>query len=204
MSMSLKETYNRTAEDFHQDHLHDLWWRAHMDCFIDRLQTGDSVLDLGCGSGVKTNYLAEKGLNAEGADFSESFIAIAKREYPSVPFQVLDLYRIDELNRTFDAIVMQVVLLHVPKKEVLPVLQKIIQKIRIGGLLYIAVKEIRVGQPEEEMKTEHDYGYEYTRFFSYFTKEEIEQLIQDLGMELVEIYSELNGRTNWIFTIARK
>lgn len=64
---------------------------------------------------------------------------------------------------------MQAVLLHIPKNEVQIVLQKAVNILQVGGYLYIAVKEKMEGGMDEEVKKENDYGYDYERFFSYFT-----------------------------------
>ena len=49
--------------------------------------------------------------------------------------------------------------------------KKFKNKLNPNGVLYLAVKEKR--KVEEEIATENDYGYEYERFFSYFTLDEI-------------------------------
>ena len=90
--------------------------------------------------------------------------------------------------------------MHFPKKEIKDVLEKIIRKLRDGGYLYIAVKKIKKGQPDEEVKIENDYGHKYKRFFSYFTPDELRNLLLDLKMKIV--YKNVAGC--WIQIISRK
>ena len=49
------------------------------------------VIDAGCGPGQWTNFLTELGLSARGVDLVPEFIERARREYPTVPFEVGDL-----------------------------------------------------------------------------------------------------------------
>ncbi|MDO8590163.1 MAG: class I SAM-dependent methyltransferase [bacterium] len=203
--MDLKETYNRIAEDWHQDHKPDDWWVEGTDKFISLLNPGDSVLDVGCGSGIESKYLIQKGFDVTGIDFSEKMIEIAKREVPEGKFQTLDLKDIDKLDGVFDAVFMQAVLLHVPKHEAQKVIEKIGDKLKSGGYFYIAVKERRSDRAEEEIVAENDYGYPYERFFSYYTIDEIKKYLMDSGFGRM-VYENISpaGRTNWIQVIAQK
>mgnify|MGYP001565077118 FL=1 len=198
--MDLKSTYNKIAEDWHKNHQQDDWWIKGTDKFVSFLKPGSIVLDIGCGGGTKAKYLINKGLNVIGIDFSEEMVKISKREIPKTKFLTLDLQNIENLKENFDGIFIQAVLLHFPKKEIKDVLEKIIRKLRDGGYLYIAVKKIKKGQPDEEVKIENDYGYQYKRFFSYFTPDELRNLLLDLKMKIV--YKNVAGC--WIQIISRK
>lgn len=187
--MNLKETYNRIAKDWHQDHREDDWWVKGTDKFISLLGPGSLVLDVGCGAGIKSKYLVNKGLKVVGIDFSEKMIEIARQEVPSGDFLILDLDEADKLDYLFDGIFMQAILLHIPKREVEEKIEKIAKRLKRGGYLYVGVKEKRPQDAEEEIVVENDYGYPYERFFSYFTLDEIEAYLKNAGFEIV--FSEI-------------
>jgi SAM-dependent methyltransferase len=201
--MDLKSTYNKIAQDWFSDHKEDTWWHEGTAKFLSELPQGASILDIGCGAGVKSKYLSNKGFKVTGMDFSEEMIGIAKREVPNVDFMVGDIYELDSFQNTFDAVFAQAVLLHIPKEKVLEVLQKFKNKLNPNGILYIAVKEVKNGVDNEIVK-ENDYGYEYERFFSYFTLPEIKDYIEKIGLELVWENVANSGKTNWIQVIAKK
>lgn len=136
--MNLKKTYNLIAEDWFKDHHEDTWWIGGTDKFVSLLPTGASVLDVGCGAGVKSQYLFNKGLNVTGVDFSEKMIEIAKREVLSVQFQVMDIKNMIGLEETFDGVLAQAVLLHIPKAEVAAVIDELKSRLKEGGYLYLA------------------------------------------------------------------
>lgn len=200
----LKKTYNKIAQNWGDDHSGDTWWVEGADKFLEFLPKGSSVLDLGCGSGYKTKYIKEKGYDVEGCDFSEEMIKISKKNFPGIIFEVFDIYDLDKLDKKFDGIFCQAVLLHIPKKDVISILDKMKSLLNVDGYLYIAVKEKRDFEPEEEIKKENDYGYEYERFFSYFTIEELSDYFNKLDMQVVYKISNGSPKRTWINIIAKK
>jgi 2-polyprenyl-3-methyl-5-hydroxy-6-metoxy-1,4-benzoquinol methylase len=201
--MDLKSTYNQIAKDWHKDHIHDDWWIKATDQFISLLKPGDVVLDVGCGTGVKSKYLTEKGLKVVGIDFSEKMIEIAKREVHQGTFRVMDMHDLSSLHQKFDAIFVQAALLHIPKAQVSKVLSGLIDRLKKKGYLYVGVKKIRQGKKDEEIVKENDYGYDYERFFSYFTLDEIKKYLTNLRMTISYEDVTASGKTNWVQVIAR-
>ena len=202
--MDLKSTYNHIAEEWVKDHNKDTWWQEGTDTFLSLLPTGGSVLDVGCGGGIKTKYIADKGFSVTGIDFSEKMIAIAKRELPGLEFDVVDMYELDSYSKKFDGIFVQAALLHISKKRVMEVLEKMRHTLNPQGILYIGVKKIKEDGVEEKIVKEQDYGYEYERFFSFFTLDELKKYIEKLDMELLWEGTTHSGRTDWIQVIGRK
>ncbi|MCR4276461.1 MAG: class I SAM-dependent methyltransferase [Candidatus Parcubacteria bacterium] len=204
--MDLKETYNRIALDWHKDHSHDEWWVEGTDSFIKELSPGARVLDVGCGSGVKSKYLIDHGLKVTGIDISEKLLDIARREASEGEFKVLSMMELDTMSEMFDGVFAQASLLHIPKKDAGDVVKKMTGRLVPGGFLYIAVKESREGKPDEGIEKENDYGYEYKRFFSYFTMNELESYLTDAGLEVILKLRNPNpsGKTVWLQIIARK
>lgn len=204
--MDLKETYNRIAEDWCRDHSSDDWWVEGTDAFIKELSSGACVLDVGCGSGVKSKYLASRGLRVTGIDISDKLLDIARREVPEGEFREFSMIELDAMPETFDGVFAQASLLHIPKKNAGDVVKKMVGRLVSDGLLYIAVKETREGEPDEEVKKENDYGYEYERFFSYFTMDELEQYLTNARLKVISRLRNPNksGKTVWLQIIGKK
>ena len=82
-----------------------------------QVPAGGRILDLGCGTGVLANALAEAGFTVQGCDISEGMIAQAKRvEKEGLTFQHLapEWTRLPWPDGTFDAVVASSVLEYVP------------------------------------------------------------------------------------------
>jgi 2-polyprenyl-3-methyl-5-hydroxy-6-metoxy-1,4-benzoquinol methylase len=202
--MDLKSTYNKIAEDWTKDHANDTWWIAGTDKFSSFLKIGDSILDVGCASGIKSEYLAKKGFIVTGIDLSDKMIELAKQRMPNGSFFVKDINEPLDLKIKFDGIFAQAVLLHISKKDVKKVLGNLLDLLNPNGHIYIAVKKANEGQVEEQVKKENDYGYEYERFFSFYTLEELKNYLQEFSLKI--IYHDITaiGKTDWIQVIAQK
>jgi SAM-dependent methyltransferase len=64
--------------------------------------TGNTLLDVACGTGGHLTYLASD-FDAEGLDIDETLLAIASQRLPQVRLHRADMCRFD-LGRTFDAV----------------------------------------------------------------------------------------------------
>lgn len=202
--MDLKSTYNKIAKDWMKDHNADTWWVEGTNSFMSFLSPGAVILDVGCGSGVKSDYLIKAGFAVTGIDFSEAMVELARQHVPAGKFFVKDIKQPLALSDQFDGVFAQAVLLHIPKAEVVNVVKNIIEPLKPGGYLYVAVKELKVGRQEEEIVKESDYGYEYERFFSYYTIDELKKYLTDMGMEIMYENITSSGKTGWIQIVARK
>lgn len=201
--MDLRATYDLIARDWFNDHNNDTWWVPGTERFLAMLKPNSSIIDIGCGAGVKTLYLMEKGHNVLGLDFSEELISIARENTPNGVFVVQDITEPLKFDGLVDGLFAQAVLLHIPKNKILNVLRNLFLALKQDGLLYLAVKEQRPGQTEEEIVVEDDYGYLYQRFFSYYTVSELKAYFHRLGMEVVHHNVTRSGKTNWIQMIVK-
>lgn len=203
-SKDIAAAYDRIAEDWNRDHQNDDWWVEGTDRFISELPEGAHVLDIGAGAGVKAKYLSARGLRVTGMDISKNLLEIARRRAPDAEFVLHSMYDFDTLPGTYDAAFAQASLLHIPKNDALRIVVAMATKIVPGGLVYLAVKEVQEGKPEEGMLVENDYGYEYERFFSYFTMDELQGYMEAAGLVILWQNRKDTGRTAWLQIIGRK
>lgn len=85
--------------------LNEYYHQEHLEALHNGLGDvkGLHILDVGCGTGRMSRYLAEQGARVHGFDFSAKTIEIAKTlsEPPNPSYEVLSLFDLNE-NQTYD------------------------------------------------------------------------------------------------------
>jgi SAM-dependent methyltransferase len=170
------------------------------DFFVDRINAGERVLDVGCGYGAVAFSMASRaGADVTGIDLSEANIAEARSRFthPSLRF-VCGIAPRDVPSGPFDVIVASNVLEHIDERQ--PFLQTI-QK-RTGAVRWL----IRVPMANRDWRVplRAELGLfafgDPTHFIEY-TRETFEQELDDAGFDVRhlqvnwgEIWAEVHPR----------
>ncbi len=98
--------YERHAATWDRGRAADLTLeRGWIERFVERLPSGGSVLDLGCGSGQPiARALLERGFAVVGIDASPTLVATCRSRFPSAEWLVADMRGLS-LDRRFDGLV---------------------------------------------------------------------------------------------------
>ncbi|MFE5294007.1 class I SAM-dependent methyltransferase [Isoptericola sp. NPDC056618] len=95
------------------------------------------VVDAGCGPGHWTDFLARRGLDAEGVDLAEPFLARARAEYPGVPFRRAALADLGVPDGGLGGVLAWYSLIHSPPAEADAVLAELARAVVPGGGLLL-------------------------------------------------------------------
>jgi SAM-dependent methyltransferase len=79
------------------------------------LPAGARVVDLGCGSGVFTNVLKQRGYVCTGVDLSPKLIALARSKYAGIDFIEGDIEKLPFVDASFDGVLLSGVVHHLPE-----------------------------------------------------------------------------------------
>jgi methyl halide transferase len=94
------------------------WWDNYWITFLDQIPwesncpdinlvkylekaSPNEAIDVGCGSGINSNYIYEKGINVIGIDISTTALGLAKERYPNVQFETGDVLCL-KIEKKFD------------------------------------------------------------------------------------------------------
>jgi len=169
------------------------------DKYLQKLQSGQSVLDIGCGNGKLVSGLPA-GVKYLGTDFSKTLLSEAKRLYPHRDFRFGNVAESKHWAKLglFDAIFCVAVLHHIPKKEQqLYVLREAKYHLARGGFLYLTVWNLwqkKFLQYHIDGHAEVPYNKEWRRFCVTFDVQTLTDLITKAGWNVQAIfYAEREG-----------
>jgi ubiquinone/menaquinone biosynthesis C-methylase UbiE len=116
ITMNIQNAYNEWSETYDTDEnlTRDLDWQLTKETLAD--QHFDSILELGCGTGKNTTFLAQIGTDVHALDFSKGMIAKAREKVKArnVKFSVADLTQAWPCeDQAYDLIVCNLVLEHI-------------------------------------------------------------------------------------------
>ena len=112
--------------------------RQLLDSFAAQAKDQGLVADLGCGPGMVTQYLHDRGVQVMGIDLSPRMIQRANELHKGLAFKCEDFTRLEVLDNQWAGIVAMYSLIHLPREEVQSVLRDFFRVLAPGGLLLIA------------------------------------------------------------------
>ncbi|RBP64665.1 methyltransferase family protein [Brevibacterium sanguinis] len=99
---------------------------------------GGPTLEIGCGPGRVTAFLAALGLDAGGLDLSPSMIELARRHHPGIDFTVGSMTSLRCADSSLAGVVSWYSIIHVPDEELDEVFSEVARVLRPGGWFQLA------------------------------------------------------------------
>lgn len=168
---AVRETYDAVAEAYFDklgdeliDKPFDVWLLER----IASLAEPNPLVDVGCGPGHITAFLADTGAQVSGVDLSPAMIGVANREFPDLDFSVGSLFTLlrPRTAAGWGAVLAWYSLVHLAGSELAPAVAALARTLAPGGVLAVAVHvgdEVRhvtelVGEPVHVDFVLHDPG----------------------------------------------
>lgn len=187
--------YNTNAQAF-TDSTVNVDFSYTQNKFLEKLDTGATILDFGCGSGRDTKYFLENGYSVEAIDGSEELCKLAS-DYTGIKVKHMYFQDLQECEK-YDAIWACSSILHLPYAELVDVMGKMAAALKDNGLIYTSFK---YGTFE---------GVRNGRYFIDMTEDKLEELLQGVEGLVVEetwITSDVRpgrGEEKWLNLFLRK
>jgi ubiquinone biosynthesis O-methyltransferase len=153
------------------------------------------ILDLGCGNGAQSVYLARLGYEVHGIDVSEEAIRVARdyasRERLEVAFSTQDCDQLSCESDSFDAVICHGVLDHIPMETAIRSCQEAHRVLRPGGLLFVTLASVRSSLFGEGLSIGQntyvlEHGPEEGHIQHYFDEKEIRMLLLEAQFRLID------------------
>lgn len=185
----VRESYDRVADNYVDmvatTGLGDIrtqpWLKAAMDVFADAVSGSGPVLDVGCGPGTVTAYLADRGVDVSGVDLSPRMIEHARRLHPGCTFSVASSTELDLPEASLAGVLGWWSLFNLPRDVLAQVLSSFARALKPGGQLIIAT---HVG--DDDLVRSEAYGGVAVRWTTYqWRPEQLTALVEQAGLRPV-------------------
>ena len=139
---AVRAAYDAVAEDYTAAFADDLDGlpvdRSVLDACLERLDGGGLTLDLGCGPGQVTRYLADRGRDVIGLDTSTHMVRIAATRTNGVRFTCGDIRSLPFRSESCRAVVAFYTIQHLPRSDLETALTEMHRVLTADGLLVVA------------------------------------------------------------------
>ncbi|WP_062209970.1 trans-aconitate 2-methyltransferase [Streptomyces sp. NBRC 109706] len=185
----VRESYDRVADNYAHmvvttgigDIRTHPWLKASIDAFADSVRGLGPVLDVGCGPGQVTAYLAERGLDVSGVDLSPRMIENARRLHPECRFDVASATDLDLEPASLGGVLGWWSLFNLPRAILPQVLAAFARALKPGGYLITATH----AGDEDTVRTEA-YGGVPVRWTTHkWHPEQLTKLIDTAGLTTI-------------------
>ncbi len=196
MDLTTITTYNQLAQAY-DDETVDFWARFPGE-FVDEFAKRNSgkVLNVGSGPGRDSAFLRDRGVDVTCLDASEAMIAMTEaQDFQSV---LGDFNAMPFADGEFDGVWAYTSLLHVPKSEIDTSMKEISRVLKSGGVFALGMIE---GEFDDYRSTS---GVGAPRWFGFYTKAEMEEVLKRNGFETIHFAEYKPGTKNYLNFIAKK
>lgn len=172
--------------------------------FSSYLKPNSKVLDMGCASGRDSKILYDFGFEVIGIDIVKNFITLAKEQFPNITFEVQNMLHTNFEDNYFEGVFANASFLHIKKKDIEKGLKEIYRILKPQGILFISFK---YGIGEKIIEDSRYNNIE--KFFSYYSYDEVENLLIKAGFEIIDgeefdRRDDYNNGTNYINIFVKK
>src|SRR3989344_148847 len=172
----------------------------HILKIINRIPLGDKkILDIGCGDGTLSLYLAANGAQVFGYDVSKLAIKIAKQtakrlRLNSARFFYKDLENIKSIEGSFDIIICSEILEHLKNDDLLLKLSK--KALAKNGLIIVSVPSLKAPIYRLGFAKKFDFRVGHLRRYSVSS---IKKAIEGVGFKIIKTYRTESILRNSLF-----
>lgn len=171
------ESYDEIVHWFDDARTKTLMESEYLNLIVKSIPGGDSVLDLGCGTGEPiAQFFIDKGFKITGVDGSKKMIELCKKRFPNEQWIVSDMRNIN-LKQKFDVVLAWHSFFHLDHDSQRKMFKIFDAHIKPGGILAFT-------SGEEEGEVWSDNGGQMLYHASLATKE-YEKLLSENSFEVL-------------------
>lgn len=158
---------------------------------------GKDVLEVACGTGYWTQYVAESAEHITAIDYAEEVLTLAKEKqlFPSkVSFVQGNAYKLNQLAKTFNGAYANFWFSHIPKENIFSFLEQFHGVLETGSVVCMVDNMYNEGIGGTLISKSNDentykirslaYGEQYEIIKNYYSKEELTAIFEPFAVDL--------------------
>lgn len=181
---SVRRSYDAVADNYVTMLAGELgpfpWLRAALDAFTEEVKDLGPVLDVGCGPGIISAYLADRGVPVSGVDLSPRMIEHARLRRPDLDFQVRSATELDLEAASYGGILGWWSLFNLPRHVLPGVLASFAEALVPGGRVIVGT---HVGD-HDRVRTQGYGGIPVNWTTHLWLPEQLTNLLEGAGLQV--------------------
>lgn len=184
----MKEYYQYHHTVYHEKTFH-IDPSPFLEPLVRHLKLGDTLFDVGCGSGRDILWLKEHGFKVTGFERSEGLAVLARKhtdcEIIEGDFEVFDFSK-----KKFDAILLTGSLVHIPHRRLEVIFLSIVRALGEGGKVLMSLKEGRGSSIDGD-----------GRIFYFWQDQDLREVFSKHDFRVLDFHrsaSKVNEKNTWL------
>ena len=180
------DCYNKTAKNYAEKFIDELNHK-HLDrillkCFVDENINKGKLIDLGCGPGQTTKFIADQELtDIVGIDISEEMINVARSINPHLHFETGDILKLEYPDKTFGSAVAFYSIVHFDQEQIRTAFKEVKRILKDDGQFLFS---FHVGN--EVVHMDEFFEQKVNIDFYFFDTGHIIELVTDTGFTVID------------------
>uniref|UniRef100_A0A6C0EDA5 Methyltransferase type 11 domain-containing protein n=1 Tax=viral metagenome TaxID=1070528 RepID=A0A6C0EDA5_9ZZZZ len=190
----VQDVYEHISEHF--DLTRYKQWKCVRE-FLSKIPDDELIYEAGCGNGKNMSKP-----NMYGSDICLNFVELCKSKGLNVKHN--DICHLEEKDDTYDATMCIAVVHHLATRERrIEAIKELCRITKPTKPILIAVWSHEYNKDDNQdrmISWQKQDGTKYDRYYHYFTKDELEDIYKEIGVNIETIYEECG---NWISIISK-
>lgn len=153
--------------------------RAMLAAFADLVRVAGRVVEVGCGTGRITAQLRDLGLDISGIDLSPGMLAVARRAYPDLRFEVGSMTELALPDAGLAGLVAWYSIIHLPPELLPGVFAEFHRVLTPGGQLLLGFKA-----GDQRIRLEQAYGHTVSYDVHWLSPDRVAAQLAAAGFEV--------------------
>ena len=161
------------------------------------------VFEIGSGDGSNAKFIQDLGFEVTASDTAQAFIeAIQHQGLKTIHFNALE----DDFPEKYFGIFCWRVFVHFTKDDALKIMEKVYDALEDNGIfIFNAINREIKSIDNEWVDFEGEYHMGAERYYNYFTKEDLDTIIQKTKFKIEDFHKDGGSNNNkWLLYVLRK